>query len=92
VLCKISYEAQWEKMKNGRQNKETVFHFCHGLAPVSNKEQRSCSLTPPHPWWGGEKNQKEKARLVGWDKNSLNEQQREKKRTTVILIKRIYRV
>jgi len=37
--------------------------------------------------WDGEENQKEKAKLVGWDKNSLTEQQREKK---IIPVKRIY--
>jgi len=42
------------------------------------------------PQWDGEKNQKEKAKLVGWDKNSLTESQREKKTTTIMLIKRIY--
>jgi len=43
------------------------------------------------PRWDGEENQKEKAKLVGWDKNSLTEWQREKKKT-IILMKRIYRV
>jgi len=45
-------------------------------------------LLPPR--WGGEENQKEKAKLVGCDENSLTKWQREKKITTVILIKRIY--
>jgi len=35
-----------------------------------------------------EENQKEQARLVGWDKKNLAEQQAEKKITTTILIKR----
>jgi len=35
---------------------------------------------------------RKKAKLVGWDKESLTEQQTEKKITTIILIKRIYRV
>ena len=37
------------------------------------------------PWWDGEKNKKK-----GWGKNGLTEQQREKKMTTIILIKRTY--
>jgi len=37
----------------------------------------------------GKENQKELVKLVGWDKYSLTEQQREKKITIVILIKRI---
>jgi len=45
------------------------------------------SLFPPQ--WDGEENQKEKAKLVGWDKNSLTEQQREQRTTTRALIKRI---
>jgi len=44
------------------------------------------------PQQDGEENQKEKAKLVGWDKNSLTERKREKKITTTILIKTIYRV
>jgi len=39
------------------------------------------SLLPP-PWWDGEENQKKKKqKLLGWDKNSLAEWQREKKTT-----------
>jgi len=41
------------------------------------------------PRWDGEENQKEKTKLIGCDKNSFTEWQREKKITT-ILIKRIY--
>jgi len=37
-----------------------------------------------------EENQKENAKPVGCDKNSLTEQQRQKKITTIILIKGIY--
>jgi len=44
------------------------------------------SLLPP-PWWDGEENQGDKAKLAGCDKNSLTEQQREKKITVIILIK-----
>jgi len=56
------------------------------LAFIGHTEPRSCSLTPP--WWDGEENQKEKAKFMGLDKNSSTEQQREKKITTIILIKR----
>jgi len=38
------------------------------------------SLLPP-PQWDGEDNQKEKAKLMGWDENTLTEWQREKKIT-----------
>jgi len=38
--------------------------------------------------WGGES--EGKAELVGCDKNSVTEQQREEDTTTIILIKRIY--
>jgi len=47
------------------------------------------SLLPP-PCWDREENQNEKAKVVGWDKNSLTHWQREMKITTIILIKRIY--
>jgi len=52
------------------------------LASAGNKEPHSCSLTPPPAWWDREKNQKEKAELVGWDENGLTEWQREKKTTS----------
>jgi len=45
-------------------------------------------LLPPQ--WDGEENWKKKPKLLGWDEDSLTEQQREKK-ITIILIKRIYR-
>jgi len=47
-----------------------------------------CSLLSH--WWGGEKNRKKKTKPVGWYKDSLIEQQR-KRKTTVVLIKRIYK-
>jgi len=49
------------------------------LPPFATKEPRSYSLTPsPSPvGWGGESERK-KAKLVGWDENSLTEWQREK--------------
>ena len=58
---------------------------CHASAPAGNKEPHSCSPAPSPRWDGEERN----AKLMGWDKDSLTEQQREKKITTVILIKRI---
>jgi len=60
--------------------------FRCGLAPAGNKEPCGCSLTPPPPQWDGEENQKEKAKLVCWDKNSLTEWQREKKITIMLYI------
>jgi len=45
-------------------------------------------LSHSFPLWDWEENRKEKAKLVGWDKNTLTEQQMEKKITTRILIKR----
>jgi len=44
-----------------------------------------------HPWWDGEKNWKKKAKLVGWDKGSLIEQQRKRKITAITLMKKIYK-
>jgi len=59
-----------------------------GLASAGNKEPHG--RPPPTPsWWDEQENQKEKAKLVCWDKNSLTEQQREKK-ITMTLITRIY--
>jgi len=48
------------------------------------------SHSSPSPRWDREENQKEKAKLMGCNKNSLTEQQMEKKITTIILIKIIY--
>jgi len=63
---------------------------CCGLDSFGNKEPHSCALTPfPHQW-DREENQKEKAKLMGCDKNSLTEWQREKKITTITQMKRIY--
>jgi len=45
------------------------------------------SLPPSPAQCDGEENQKEKAKLMGCDRNSLTEQQRKKKITTIILIK-----
>jgi len=63
---------------------------CAGLAPASNKEPHGRSLAPSS-WWDGEENGKKKAKLMGWDKDSLTEQQRQRKIITIILIKRIYK-
>jgi len=56
-----------------------------GLVPASSNEPYGCSLTPT-PWWDGEENQKEKAKLVDWDKNSLIDSKRKKKITRRILM------
>jgi len=63
---------------------------CHGFAPADNKEAHSHSHTPPL-WWVGEENPKKKAKLVGWDKDSLTQQQRKQTITTVVLIKIIHK-
>jgi len=47
-----------------------------------------CRLSPR---WGGEENEKKKAKLMGQEKGSLTEQQRKRTVTTIILIKRIYK-
>jgi len=39
----------------------------------------------------GRRIRRKRQKLVGWDKNSLTEQQREKKITSRTLVKRIYR-
>jgi len=41
----------------------------------------------PLPCWGGEENQKKKAKLVGQDKDSLTEQQKKQTVTNIILIR-----
>jgi len=48
--------------------------ICCDLASVGKKEPLSLLLS----WWDGKENQKEKAKLLGWDKNSLTELHREK--------------
>jgi len=60
--------------------------FSHGRQQRTTWPVYHPSLVPTQ--WGGEENQKEKANLVGWDKNSLTEQQRKRKITTKIQIKR----
>jgi len=57
--------------------------MCHDLVPASSKEPCNHSLTPP-PLWDEEENQTKKAKLMGWDKDSSTEQQRQKKITTLI--------
>ena len=47
------------------------------------------SLLPPAVGWEGQL--EEKAKLEGWDKESLTEQQMKRKVTTIILIKRIHK-
>jgi len=41
----------------------------------------------PSPCWGREENQKKKAKLVDWDKDSLTAQQRKRMVTTIILVR-----
>jgi len=41
------------------------------------------------PLWDGKENWKKKAKLVGWDKDSLTEHQRKRTITTIILTKGI---
>jgi len=41
--------------------------------------------------WGGEENGKKKAKLMGWDKGSLTEQQTKQTVTTTKAIRRIYK-
>jgi len=50
---------------------------CHGLTPASNKGPHSLFCCPSF-CWGGEENQKKKkkAKLLGWGKDILPEQQR----------------
>jgi len=57
---------------------------CCGFASICNKEPCSYSLTPSPSLvgWGGDSEGK-KAKLVGWDENSLKEWQMEKKRTII---------
>jgi len=64
--------------------------MCCGLAPANNKEPCSCSPTPPALVGWGEL--EEKTKLMGWDEDSLTEQQRKRKITTVILQKKIHRM
>jgi len=57
-------------------------------------QQQRTTRWPYHPFprQGGEENRKEKAKLAGWDKDSLTEQQRENRTTTRILTKGIHKV
>jgi len=50
-------------------------------------------LPLPFLVWGGEWEEKKKAKLVGWDKDSLTEPERQRKRTvtTILLMRRIYK-
>jgi len=66
-----------------------VLGYC-GLASAVNKEPCGCCITPPSSPGDGEQIQKQKAKLVGCDKNNFTEQQREKKIKIIILIRRIY--
>jgi len=48
-------------------------------------------LHHPSPHWGEEEKGKKKAKLVGWDKDVLTEQQTKRTVTTTILVRRIYK-
>ena len=53
----------------------------------SPSQQQSTTWPLAHsspPWWDGEKNQKKKVKLTGWDKDSLIGQQRKRKIVTLI--------
>jgi len=60
------------------------------LPQLSTKNHAVALSLLPTPWWDGDENQNEKAKLLGCNKNSLSERQREKKITTIILTERIY--
>jgi len=51
------------------------------------------TLHPPPlpPRWVGEENQTKTAKLVGWDKDHLTEQERKQTVVTTILIRRTYK-
>lgn len=69
------------------QTEHIVQPSCHGLAPANSKEPRGCSLAPACPGGMGRRIGRKKAKFVGWDKDSLTEQQRKRKPPTIILIK-----
>jgi len=51
------------------------------------RQQRpTWSLYHPFPPWAGEENGKEKAKLMGWDKDWLTEQQRKQTVVTTIML------
>jgi len=73
-----------------------TFYGCRGLAPsfiLGNKGPHGCSTVcvcvSPH--WGGQENGRKKAKIMGWDKDSLTEQRRKRTVTTTILKRRIYK-
>jgi len=56
------------------------------------QQQRTTGpLYRPSPEWGGEENQKQKAKLTSQGKDSLTEQQRMKTVATIVMIRRIYK-
>jgi len=78
----LTYKFQ-NKAKKVAGRKHRMLWF--SLSWQQRTTQSLSLLTSSHQ--NGEKNQKENAKLVGWDKNSLREWQREKKITTIILVK-----
>jgi len=58
----------------------------------TSQQQRTMQLLHhPSPHWGEEEKGKKKAKLVGWDKDVLTEQQTKRTVTTTILVRRIYK-
>jgi len=59
---------------------------------LSQQQKTSSHSLTRHPSCDGKENQNKKAKFMGWNKDSLTEQQRQKIITIIILIKRTYRV
>jgi len=64
---------------------------CCGLASAGNKAAHGRSHSSL-PGATGRRIRRKRQKLVGWDKDNLTEQQRDKEATAIIMIKRIYRV
>jgi len=60
------------------------------FSPI-RKQRTTWPLYHLSPWWCREDNGKKKAKLVGWNKDSLTEPQRKRAVTTIILIRGIYK-
>jgi len=61
------------------------------IYPQPATKNHTVALSLLLPQWDGEENQKQNAKLMGCNTDSLTERQREKKKTTIILIKSIQR-
>jgi len=64
-------------------------NLCYSFAVASNKRAMQ-PLCCPSPSWGGEEMERNRQKLVGWDKGSLTEQQTKRTGTTTIQIRRIH--